>query len=294
MLFSTGFGGIAGFIRTAPNKFGNMYAIISDIHSNLEALQVVLSDIEQRGIEEIVCLGDIVGYGPNPRECLDLVRERCRFSIMGNHDHAVLYEPTNFNTPAERAAYWSRRELEREPDVAQRNARWSYLGELGVRRLENDILYVHASPRRPMNEYIFPEDVFTNPQKVMANFERMDGRVCFVGHTHQPGVFLDDPYFDPPGELPDHPYYEIEEERTIINVGSVGQPRDRDPRASYAIIHPRNTGEGAESLVAAALGCTIEQVEFVRLEYDVEKTAEKINAIDELDPLLGERLFDGR
>jgi predicted phosphodiesterase len=271
-----------------------MYAIISDIHSNLEALQTVLADIDRREITEIVCLGDIIGYGPNPRECLDLVMARCRFSIMGNHDHAVLYEPTNFNTPAERAAYWSRQELENEPDTAQRNARWDYLGRLAVRRLEHDILYVHASPRRPMNEYIFPEDVFTNPQKVMANFERMEGRVCFVGHTHQPGVFLDDPYFDPPNELPDAPFYEIEEERTIINVGSVGQPRDRDPRASYVIIHPRDSGNGPESLVAAALGCSIEQVEFVRLEYDVQKTADKINAVGALDPLLGERLFEGR
>ena len=87
--------------RTKPRN--NCVAIISDIHANLEALQAVLSDVEERGIQEVICLGDIVGYGANPKECLDLVRSRCRLTLMGNHDHAVLFEPTNFNLPAERA-----------------------------------------------------------------------------------------------------------------------------------------------------------------------------------------------
>ncbi|MGE3181890.1 MAG: metallophosphoesterase, partial [Phycisphaerae bacterium] len=185
----------------------SQFAIISDIHSNLEALEVVLADIKRRGITEIVCLGDVVGYGPNPRECLDLVRRHTRLCLMGNHDHAVMYEPTNFNMPAERACYWTRRLLEDEPSTQLRNERWDYLGSLPVRTKDDDLLFVHASPRRPINEYIFPEDVFTNPQKVIANFERLDTRLCFVGHTHQPGVFLDDPYFDPPHELQDSPYY---------------------------------------------------------------------------------------
>ena len=273
-----------------------MLAIISDIHSNLEALGAVLANIESRGIEEILCLGDVVGYGPNPRECLDLVRARCKVCLMGNHDHAVLYEPSNFNTPAERACYWTRQMLDAEDDAELRRERWRFLGGLPVRKQLGDVLLVHASPRRPMNEYIFPEDVFTNPQKVIANFERLDARVCFVGHTHQPGVFLDDPYFDPPNELPDAPFYEIEEERTIINVGSVGQPRDRDTRASYVVAEQRNneTLDGSESLVAAALNCSIQQLEFVRIEYDIEKTASKIKNNPDLDDLLGERLFDGR
>jgi predicted phosphodiesterase len=271
-----------------------MFAVISDIHSNLEALQTVLSDIEERGISRIICLGDVVGYGPNPRECIDLVAERCELCLMGNHDHAVLYEPSNFNTAAERACYWTREELEGEPDVEKRNRRWEFLGKLPVKKKSRDILYVHASPRRPINEYIFPEDVFTNPQKVLANFERLDARLCFLGHTHQPGVFLDDPYFDPPHELPDSPFYEVEEERAIINVGSVGQPRDRDPRASYVVIHERERGRGTESLVAAALNCTVEQVEFVRLEYDIESTVSKILAQPALDDMLGQRLYEGR
>ena len=273
-----------------------VFAIISDIHSNLEALQAVLDDVDRRGVKEIVCLGDVIGYGPDPKECLDLIRERCRVCLMGNHDHAVMFEPCNFNLAAERACYWTRQVLEDEADKALRNERWQFLGAMPVRYHDPDILYVHASPRRPINEYIFPEDVFTNPQKVVANFDRLDRRLCFVGHTHQPGVFLDDPYFDPPNELPDSPYYEIEDERAIINVGSVGQPRDRDPRASYTLVYRKDDAikVGAESLVAAALGSSVEQVEFVRLEYDIEKTVSKILTQPSLDELLGRRLYEGR
>src|SRR4030042_1252979 len=120
------------------------FAIISDIHSNLEALQAVLDDIKGRGISEVVCLGDIVGYGPNPKECLDLVRGHCRVTLMGNHDHAVLFEPTNFNLPAERACYWTRQMLETEPSAELRNARWEFLGKLPVRVKERDVLFFHA------------------------------------------------------------------------------------------------------------------------------------------------------
>jgi diadenosine tetraphosphatase ApaH/serine/threonine PP2A family protein phosphatase len=272
------------------------FAIISDIHANLEALEAVLADIQARGVTEIVCLGDVVGYGPNPKECLDLVRQRCRLTLMGNHDHAVLFEPTNFNLPAERACYWTRQMLEDEPDRDLRSERWKFLGELPVRVKEQDVLFVHASPRRPMNEYIFPEDVFTNPQKVLANFDRLDARVCFVGHTHQPGVFMDDPYFDPPNELPDSPFYEVDNERAIVNVGSVGQPRDRDARAGYVLVHrrPEVLAEGAEGLVAAALHCSVEQIEFIRVEYDLERTVQRILAEPNLEDLLGTRLYDGR
>lgn len=273
-----------------------IFAIISDIHANIEALSAVIADIDRRDVKEVICLGDVVGYGPNPKECLDLVQERCKVCLMGNHDHAVLFEPCNFNLPAERACYWTRQLFEQEPDKKVRDERWSFLGSLPVRHQEADILYVHASPRRPINEYIFPEDVFTNPQKVMANFDRLERRLCFVGHTHQPGVFLDDPYFDPPNELPDAPYFEIEDERAIINVGSVGQPRDRDPRASYVLVHRNEEaiGDEAESLVAAALSCSVEQVEFVRVEYDHEATVQKILAEPALDDLLGTRLYEGR
>jgi predicted phosphodiesterase len=272
------------------------FAVISDIHSNLEALEVVLADIDRRGIREIICLGDVIGYGPNPRECLDLVRKRVRFCLMGNHDHAVLYEPTNFNVAAERACYWTRRLLEEEPDPKLRNERWEFLGGLPIRRKQDDVLFVHASPRRPINEYMFPEDVFTNPQKILANFERLDARLCLVGHTHQPGVFLDDPYFDPPHELADSPFYQIEDERAIVNVGSVGQPRDRNPKASYVILERSDDAlqDDQDSMIVSALSSSIQSIEFIRLEYDVEKTVKKILAESELDNMLGMRLYEGR
>ncbi|MFO0972507.1 MAG: metallophosphoesterase family protein [Phycisphaerae bacterium] len=250
------------------------FAIISDIHSNLEALQAVLADIDLRRVEKIVCLGDVVGYGASPGPCLDLVMQRTVVSLCGNHDHAVFYEPTNFNAAAERACYWTRQALEEDADAETRNRRWRFLGNLPVRFALNDMLFVHASPRKPINEYLFPDDVYANPQKLLANFERMDKTTCFVGHTHVPGVFVDDPYFEPPYEM-DGGKYHIGEEKVIINVGSVGQPRDRDPRASYVVVDET-------------------EIEFVRLEYDVAAAAARIRSNPNLDEFLGTRLFEGR
>lgn len=253
-----------------------MYAVISDIHSNLEALSAVFDDIDRRGVEKVICLGDIVGYGPSPRECLDLIIERCEVCLCGNHDHAVLYEPYNFNVGAERAAYWTRQVFEDEPDPAARNRRWEFLGSLPIRTEYDSKLLVHGSPRRPVNEYLFADDVYTNPSKLMANFERMENTACFVGHTHVPGVFMDDPYFEGPDELTEAGRYEIAaDDRVIINVGSVGQPRDRDPRAAYGIVDDN-------------------VVEFIRLDYDVDAVVQKILAIPELDDFLAHRLLDGR
>ena len=281
-----------------------MFAVISDIHGNLEALEMVLADIERRGAKEIVCLGDVVGYGASPQECLDLVIERCTTTLCGNHDHAVFYEPYNFNVSAERACYWTRQVFEEETNKARRDRRWEVVGRLPIREESGGLLMVHASPRRPVNEYLFAEDVYTNPGKILANFERLgpDHLGCLVGHTHVPGVFLDDPYFDPPGELPELNRYVItREEKAIINVGSVGQPRDRDPRASYVVVYekgdPIPPGDGDERPPAAvppddeAYWAT---VEFVRVEYDIEKAVKKILAVPELDDFLGTRLLDGR
>ena len=249
-----------------------MFAIVSDIHGNLEAFTAVLAEIERRGVQHLVCLGDIVGYGPNPRECMDLVIQRCRASLMGNHDFAVFYEPYNFNAGAEAACYWTRQVFENDPDVARRAARWKFLGALPVRIRTQDFVAVHASPRRPVNEYIFPDDIYTNPGKFVSIFERFD-RLCFVGHTHVPGVFLEGPDFYSPDEL-DYKF-ELTDEKAIINVGSVGQPRDRDPRSSFVIV-----------------GDTY--IEFVRVTYDVDTTVKKVEAIPELDNFLGTRLLDGR
>lgn len=261
-----------------------MFAILSDIHSNIEALTTVLADIERRGIETIYCLGDVIGYGANPRECLDLIIEKTKWCVLGNHDYATLYEPTNFNYGAEQASFWTRFILETNghndsPEAHDR--RWSFLGGLPMRRMLQTKLgtksaiidFVHASPRRPINEYIFPDDVYTNPAKVRLLFERVK-HICFVGHTHMPGVFLDEPDFYLPSEL-NNVYPIITDEKAIINIGSVGQPRDKNRRASYAYV------DGNE-------------VHFVRVEYDFETTIKKIQAIEQLDNFHAERLRDGR
>jgi diadenosine tetraphosphatase ApaH/serine/threonine PP2A family protein phosphatase len=258
-----------------------MFAIVSDIHSNIEALSVVLADIEKRGIKTIYCLGDVVGYGPNPRECLDLIIGKSEWCVLGNHDYAVFYEPTNFNYGAEQASFWTREVLEDDGDRPRSDERWRFLGDLSMRHsvemqlgpTPTTIDFVHASPRRPINEYIFPDDVYTNPAKVRTLFDRVK-HVCFVGHTHMPGVFLDEPDFYLPDEL-GGVYPIIEDEKAIINIGSVGQPRDKDNRASYIFV--------AEN-----------KVNFVRLEYDFETTMKKILAIDRLDNFHAERLRDGR
>jgi predicted phosphodiesterase len=274
-----------------------VFAVISDLHSNLEALEVALADIERRGIKTIYCLGDVVGYGASPKECLDLVIERCEFILCGNHDQAVFFEPANFNVGAERAAYWTRQMLEDESNTAVRNKRWEVLGRLPTQYEASGLLMVHGSPRRPVNEYLFPEDVYTNPGKLLENFRRLSEQhmACCVGHTHVPGVFLDDPCFDPPDELPDMNIYSItSDEKAIVNVGSVGQPRDRDPRLCYAVFFEK--GEAPEGYEPPDLEedeyCVT--VEFVRLEYDVEKAARKIFDTPELDDFLGSRLFEGR
>jgi predicted phosphodiesterase len=258
-----------------------MFALISDIHSNIEALTKVLADIESRGIKTVYCLGDVVGYGPNPRECLDLVIDKAKWCVLGNHDYAALYEPTNFNYGAEQAAFWTRFNLEDEPQKEPRDKRWEFLGRMQMHRvLKTDlgdtpatIDFIHASPRRPINEYIFPDDVYTNPVKVRVMFERVR-HICFVGHTHLPGVFLDEPDFYLPTEL-GNVYPIVEGEKAIINIGSVGQPRDRDNRASYVYVEEN-------------------EVHFVRVEYDFKTTAEKIRATLQLDPFNADRLAEGR
>jgi diadenosine tetraphosphatase ApaH/serine/threonine PP2A family protein phosphatase len=265
-------------------------AVISDIHGNAVALRAVLEDIAAKGIDRVICLGDIIGYGPEPLACVDLVREKCTWSLMGNHDFGVLYEPTNFNPAAESAAYWTRAQFDNETDDELRAERYDFLGRLRVRVIEHmpsadgsdngaadapGILCVHASPRRPINEYIFPDDAKDAPDKMHAIFERVE-RIAMVGHTHVPGVFTEDLDFFPPSELGEEPKYTFSpDEKIVINVGSVGQPRDHDPRAAYAVVHPGH-------------------VAFHRVPYDVEATAERIRAIPDLHDWLGDRLLDGR
>lgn len=257
-----------------------MLAIISDIHSNVEALSAVLDDIARRGIAQVICLGDVLGYGPEPKECLDLIMARTSVTLMGNHDYAVLYEPNKFNMGAETACFWTRQQLEDEPDAARRNARWAFLGNLPVKHTMSgadvgagELAFVHGSPRRPINEYIFPDDVYNAPNKIHGLFERFE-HLCFVGHTHVPGVFLDSPDFYSPDEV-DMAYEFTPDRKALINVGSVGQPRDRDNRASYVVVEPG-------------------KILFVRVPYDVDAVTAKVKAIGELDDYLGARLKEGR
>ena len=247
-----------------------MRAIISDIHGNLEALEAVLSDIKDKGITEIYCLGDIIGYGPNPRECIDLVISNCQLTILGNHDQAALFDPDGFNAGAERAIFWTRSMLE-QGDPAGNETRWEFLGELPRMKREDPFLFVHGSARNPLNEYVFPEDVY-NQRKMERIFGLVDN-YCFQGHTHIPGVFTEDYNFFSPDEL-DH-QFQLTDHKILVNVGSVGQPRDGNPRASYVIIDDRT-------------------VKFIRVPYDFEKTIAKIYPIPDLDNFLGDRLRDGR
>jgi len=256
-------------------------AIISDIHGNAAALRSVLADIDAQGLGRIVCLGDIVGYGPEPLECADLVAERCEWSLLGNHDFGVLYEPTNFNPAAESAAYWTRSRFDNEQDLEARARRYKFLGTLRVRvseQLEGStrtLLAVHGSPRRPINEYIFPDDVIDSTAKIRQIFDQVEG-ICIVGHTHVPGVFTDEPDFYPPDEIGEGGVYKFPpDERAVINVGSVGQPRDHNPRASYAVLFP-------------------DRLEFRRVEYPIAETADKIREIPELNNWLADRLLEGR
>lgn len=247
-------------------------ALISDIHANLEALEAVLGDIRGRGIKEIYCLGDMVGYGPNPNECVDLVIANCQVSILGNHDQAVLFDPENFNPLALQAAYWTRSELESGSGGSRAVAkRWDFIGELPRLKDEGEFLFVHGSPRDPTNEYVFPEDVY-NTRKMESLFAKVKG-YCFQGHTHLPGVFTERGEFFSPSEI-GH-VYQLTGPKVLINVGSVGQPRDGDNRACYTII------DG-------------DQVTFVRVTYPFDQTASKIYGIPDLGNMLGDRLRSGR
>ncbi len=259
-----------------------MKAIISDIHSNLEALQAVLRDIEKHHVTDIYCLGDVVGYGPNPRECVDLVM-KCKVVLLGNHDQGAMFDPEGFNPPAERAIFWTREQLEAPGESRPtRERRWEFLAERprsfkeNCKDIENGFLFVHGSARNPLNEYVFPEDIYN--QRKMERIFALVPRYCFQGHTHVPGIFVeqapDDLYtFNSPEEIDFT--YRLDGRKTLCNVGSVGQPRDGDWRACYILLSD-------------------DTIQYRRVEYDIETTIRKIYAIPELENFLGDRLRDGR
>ncbi len=248
-----------------------MKAIISDIHSNLEALQAVLADIKSQNITEVYCLGDVVGYGPNPRECIDLVMES-KIVLMGNHDQGAMFDPDGFNASAERAIFWTRAQLESGSEPRPlREKRWEFLAERPRSHRENGYLYVHGSARNPLNEYVFPEDIYN--QRKMERIFALVEKYCFQGHTHVPGVFTENLQFLSPEDVGGT--YKLDSRKTLCNVGSVGQPRDGNWRACYITLAD-------------------DTITFRRVEYDVEKTVKKIYDIPDLENFLGDRLREGR
>lgn len=246
-------------------------AIVSDIHGNLEALEAVLADIKSQGIDDVVCLGDVIGYGPNPCECIDRVME-FGVCILGNHDQGALFDPEGFSSGAERAIFWTRQQMENAGgDAEAMTRRLDFLAELPRNHQENGFMFVHGSARNPLNEYVFPEDIYNTRkiEKILGVVEH----ICFQGHTHVPGVFTQDLSFYGPDEI-EHRFV-LGSQKTMINVGSVGQPRDCDPRSCYVVLEDN-------------------VVNFRRVEYPLERTVEKIYAIDDLDNFLGDRLREGR
>lgn len=247
-------------------------ALISDIHGNLEALQAVLADISGQSIDQVVCLGDIVGYGPNPNECLDIVSRKSSITILGNHDQAALIDPDGFNPVALRAIYWTRDQLDTGSNQVV-NRRWDFLSELPRMHVQDKFLFVHGSPRDATNEYVFPETIY-DKNKMESMFQKVP-QYCFQGHTHMPGVFTPDLEFIRPHQCDF--VFALGKEKLMVNVGSVGQPRDEDNRACYTII------DHAEK-----------KIYFRRVPYNFEETIKKIYAADELDNMLGDRLRTGR
>ncbi len=246
----------------------NRRAIISDIHGNLEALEAVLADIKTQSITDIFCLGDLIGYGPDPGACIDLCQE-FEICLLGNHDNGALFDPEGFSSGAEKAIFWTRDQIEKR--LPENEARWNFLARLPRTVRRGDTMYVHGSPRSPLCEYVFPEDVY-NDRKIKRIFTYIQ-KYCFQGHTHVPGVFTDDCRFLSPRDLGGR--YRLNDQRVMINVGSVGQPRDNDPRSCYVVVEDQ-------------------EVIFRRVEYDVSSTQKKIYAIPELDNFLGDRLAEGR
>lgn len=236
-------------------------AIISDIHANLEAFQTVLTYLQAENISEIICLGDIIGYGPRPNECVGLVQTHCQTCLMGNHEHGVLglTDVHYFNQYAQDALLWTRRHLFQYHKA--------YLGNLPYSFAAGDALFVHSTPLQPEEwHYIF------TAEEARQNLQRITHRLVFVGHSHIPMIFSYRSGAIGTGRV----QLNLEEDRYIVNVGSVGQPRDGNPRACFVIFD-----RDAHAL------------EYIRLEYPVEKTHREILE-NHLPPFLAMRLLTGQ
>ncbi len=219
------------------------YLVLSDIHSNLPALEAVLAEVDLAHIDEVLCLGDLVGYGPNPNECIDRLRELPLRCVAGNHDWAAIgkMDTAEFNPAAREACQWTEREL-----TAENRA---YLLSLPETLVQDNYTLVHGSLRAPIWEYV------THPLVAQRTFELLNTHLCFHGHTHVPVIFREEgahpqAYILSPGQR-----ITLDTNRHMINTGSVGQPRDGDPRASYLLFDSQKA-----------------TLEYQRVDYPVEET----------------------
>ncbi|PYK42048.1 MAG: metallophosphoesterase [Verrucomicrobia bacterium] len=238
------------------------FAIFSDIHANLEALEAVLADARQRKCTHFVCLGDVVGYNANPHECLERVRELDCPTVKGNHDEqaSVSRFPTDFNQLAERAIKWTRDKL------TEKDKQW--LRDLPFQKQVRDFTIVHATLDTPEQwGYVF------NNLDAAASFTYQHTTICFFGHTHVPMVFIRDEGVR--RELIDHVRIEPAK-KYFINVGSVGQPRDGNWRAAYCVYDVENN-----------------LVQQIRVKYDLATAQKKVIEAGLPRPL-AERLAMGR
>jgi len=239
-----------------------VYAIFSDIHGNLEALEVAIDALSERKIDSYMCIGDIVGYGANPKECIKKTKELSSVIIRGNHDAAAsgAKSPDDFNNSARVAVEWTQSELSQKEITFLKNLELVYKNQY--------ITLVHGTLYEPESFYYMFDEA-----SARATFNLMETQTCFVGHSHVPGIFIKKQnkikYF----------YKEKlklnKNEKAIINVGSIGQPRDGDPRLCCCLYDVDKS-----------------VVELKRLPYDVEKTQSKILKAG-LPPSLAQRLGEG-
>jgi diadenosine tetraphosphatase ApaH/serine/threonine PP2A family protein phosphatase len=240
----------------------------------LDALEAVLADIDLVGVDRIYCLGDVIGYGPEPRECLE-VSTRFDVNLLGNHEEAVLFDPIGFNPRAKAAVEWTKQQLMSTSLPREETAAlWKHLSSMKQTHEEGDIFLAHGTPRDPTREYLFVQDCSDDPEKVEELFDSFGPPTAFVGHTHVAGIFTPGPCFRSPEEIGGK--INLGRENAIVNVGSVGQPRDGNPQASVVIYEPEQA-----------------RIERFRVAYDIEKVQQKIRDCG-LPEFLADRLAEGR
>jgi len=240
------------------------YGIFSDIHSNLEALDAVIKAYKKEKIDKYLCIGDVVGYASNPRECISIIKALAMITVAGNHDWASvnLFSIDYFNPHAKEAILWTRRNL----DDSDRNL----LESLKLIYKNEDLTLVHGTLDNP-GDFNYMTDSYI----AQDSFRLLETNICFVGHTHVAGTFIKDK-FERIDYRQDNSMAISPENKYIVNVGSIGQPRDGNPQASYCIY---DSGK--------------KEVQIKRIDYDIETTRKKI--IDAgLPRFLGDRLLLGR